>query len=398
MNSAEKKAPEPSMDDIISSIRNIIADDAQETVPVPKTPASESLAPETNPAVEVPSPAIVQLTENQIAEPAIEQVNGAPASPDAAVPAPEPAAIPEPAIAPSTPDLEVANEIDAVPGLAAAPEALAAVAAPEPIPTPPVAPELTISEPLTPATQLGAAPINDLTVASPLPTVAPAAPEAMMAPAPSGAMAPEPALPELNEQEPAAIIEDDIAFVTPEVSPNSLAEVAPVSTAPPMSATSDPVEEMMQSVNADQADSEQVNNGVDPDKILEGMEPSGAEVAIKAALMEPAPVEQAPVIDPAPSVKAVADEAPVVLDASQVTPEDAVAITAVADATKKALTGASPSEVVADVPQKKAGNSLEDSVKAMLKPMIKDWLDDNMPRILEGAIKEEVDLPDSDKT
>ena len=36
------------------------------------------------------------------------------------------------------------------------------------------------------------------------------------------------------------------------------------------------------------------------------------------------------------------------------------------------------------------GNALEDSIKAMLKPMIRDWLDDNMPRILEGAIKEEV--------
>ncbi len=392
MNSAEKKAPEPSMDDIISSIRNIIADDAQETVPAPEAPV------QTAPAVEAPSPAIVQLTENQIAEPAIEQVNGAFASPDAVVPAPEPAAIPEPAIAQSTPDLAVANEIDSVPGLVAAPEMhIAATVAPEPIPTP-VAPELTISEPLTPATPLEPAPINDLTAAAPSPTVVPAAPEAMMAPAPEVAMVPEPAVPELNPQVPAAIIEDDIAFVTPQVSQNSLAEATPAPAAPPMSATSDPVEEMMQSVNADQADSDLVNNGVDPDKILEGMEPAGAEVAPSAALVEPAPVEQAPVIDPAPSVIAVADQAPVVLDASQVTPEDAVAITAVADATKKALTGASPSEPAAVAPQKKAGNSLEDSVKAMLKPMIKEWLDDNMPRILEGAIKEEVDLPDSDKT
>ena len=34
--------------------------------------------------------------------------------------------------------------------------------------------------------------------------------------------------------------------------------------------------------------------------------------------------------------------------------------------------------------------SLEDSVREMLKPMIKDWLNSNMPRILEGAVKEEL--------
>ena len=38
-----------------------------------------------------------------------------------------------------------------------------------------------------------------------------------------------------------------------------------------------------------------------------------------------------------------------------------------------------------------AENSFEKSVKAMLKPILRDWLDDNMPRILEGAMKDEMD-------
>ncbi len=32
---------------------------------------------------------------------------------------------------------------------------------------------------------------------------------------------------------------------------------------------------------------------------------------------------------------------------------------------------------------------LEESIKDMLKPMLKEWLDDNMPRLLEGAMKEQ---------
>ena len=271
MNSAEKKAPEPSMDDIISTIRNIIADDTQEMAPALEAPAQET------PAAEAPAPAIVQPTENQIAEPAIEQVNGASASPDAAipdamspVPAPEPAVLAEPAIAPSTPDLDIASEIDAVPGLMAALETPIAPATPELVPAP-VAPELTISQPLSPAIALEAAPVSDAMAA---PAPAPAAPGTMTAPAPEAATAPELAAPTLNAQAPAAIIEDDIAFVSPEDPQSTVADAALAPTAASISPTNDPVEEMMQSVDADQADGDLVNNGVDPDQILEGMEPA----------------------------------------------------------------------------------------------------------------------------
>lgn len=43
-------------------------------------------------------------------------------------------------------------------------------------------------------------------------------------------------------------------------------------------------------------------------------------------------------------------------------------------------------------PEMAAGSpmTLEDSVKEMLKPMLREWLDDNMPRIVESAVKDEL--------
>ena len=78
-----------------------------------------------------------------------------------------------------------------------------------------------------------------------------------------------------------------------------------------------------------------------------------------------------------------------VVDASRVTPEDAAAISAVAAATSEALVGETP-ETEQQSAGKECGSTLEDSIKEMLKPLIREWLDDNMPRILEGAVREEV--------
>lgn len=47
-------------------------------------------------------------------------------------------------------------------------------------------------------------------------------------------------------------------------------------------------------------------------------------------------------------------------------------------------------ETTVPEPDNMRENSFEKSVKAMLKPMLRDWLDDNMPRLLEGAMKDEM--------
>lgn len=38
-----------------------------------------------------------------------------------------------------------------------------------------------------------------------------------------------------------------------------------------------------------------------------------------------------------------------------------------------------------------AGNSLESMVREMMKPMLKQWLDDNLPSLVESVVREEVE-------
>ena len=41
-----------------------------------------------------------------------------------------------------------------------------------------------------------------------------------------------------------------------------------------------------------------------------------------------------------------------------------------------------------------SSKSLEDSVKEMLRPMLRQWLDENMPRVLTAALREELENTD----
>ncbi|HKA46726.1 MAG TPA: DUF2497 domain-containing protein, partial [Methyloceanibacter sp.] len=41
-----------------------------------------------------------------------------------------------------------------------------------------------------------------------------------------------------------------------------------------------------------------------------------------------------------------------------------------------------------------SSKSLEDSVKEMLRPLLKQWLDENMPRVLTAALREELEGSD----
>ncbi len=42
-----------------------------------------------------------------------------------------------------------------------------------------------------------------------------------------------------------------------------------------------------------------------------------------------------------------------------------------------------------------SSKSLEDSVKEMLRPMLRQWLDENMPRVLTAALREELENSDA---
>ena len=57
-----------------------------------------------------------------------------------------------------------------------------------------------------------------------------------------------------------------------------------------------------------------------------------------------------------------------------------------ADAASAAFSSLSQSVRVSDAP----GRSLEDIVVEMLRPMVKEWLDANLPAVVEEKVEEEV--------
>ncbi len=385
MNSAEKKSPEPSMDDIISSIRNIISDEPQESLPVP---ADDTPVPA--------DPPVVQLTENQIAEPVESADFSDPVveptlAPVQQQPVQSQAVEPEP-VQPQPVDVQA---VATSPAPAPAP----AVASPQEIVPSPVEP--IIGTPLTGdeiASEIAAVPGvlvagNDMPSTEPSlskvpPLAAPIVPE--LAPLPTRLAEAEATAPVEPAAAGLAAHTDDLPLTTeaPNSAParvDTIEDLLRGSRTPGFEETVEPANDVEPEPVAQAAQLEPVSKGEinEPEDL---QEPTIAEEIVETR-PEDLPVSEKP-MDVAPVAVA-----PVVLDASKVTPEDAVAISAVAAATSEALAGTSaPAEA------KEGCGSLEDSIKAMLKPMIRDWLDDNMPRILEGAIKEEVKGSGSDES
>jgi cell pole-organizing protein PopZ len=48
------------------------------------------------------------------------------------------------------------------------------------------------------------------------------------------------------------------------------------------------------------------------------------------------------------------------------------------------------SSVAASAPQPSSVNPLEDMLREMLKPILKQWLDENLPRIVDEHVKREI--------
>ena len=48
------------------------------------------------------------------------------------------------------------------------------------------------------------------------------------------------------------------------------------------------------------------------------------------------------------------------------------------------------STVAATVPVQPQGNPLEDMIREMLKPLLKQWLDDHLPRLVDEHVKREI--------
>ncbi|MBS0502907.1 MAG: DUF2497 domain-containing protein [Proteobacteria bacterium] len=101
-------------------------------------------------------------------------------------------------------------------------------------------------------------------------------------------------------------------------------------------------------------------------------------------------VEEAPA---APPFTIAAEEAPALAEAPVAPPPEepaaeALVSSASADATRAAL--AALSRMVVKPEEPAADNTLEGLVREMLRPMMKDWLDANLPRIVQEAVDREV--------
>jgi cell pole-organizing protein PopZ len=415
--SAAGKMQEPSMDDIIRSIRNIIADDAIAPVPAAKP------QPEVKPA-SAAAP-VYRLSEQQIATPAAP--TPAPAMAAKAVPA-SPAQPGKLAAAARQPETAAGATAAPVPASLSERIAAASVTAP-----PTALSAAAAAKPAKPATlPLG----NGFGAALAMP---PAAALKVGTTEPAG------------RPGEATASQADIDAVFGGADDEMSADEEGFGAVDFFAA--DPVAEVM-SVEDNERDGRYAANGIDPMSIRdsEAMEAAAAEgetfdvndlsfgeeptpapaeaadlddateleafVAAEPemetpviAVAQPEPVQEpvamaatkaateavaaplAPPVPAAPTSTAPTPTAPILSAPATpaVSAADAMAVTAVASATSKALSGeegAATKPAQAGAP---GGRTLEESVREMLRPMIREWLDANLPRILERAIIEEID-------
>lgn len=362
--SSTEQAPEPTMDEILASIRRIIADDDPN--------ANGAAAPAAGEASEPPSPA------DQIAD-----ALGADPGSDAQL----------------DDILELTREIGRQPAPAPVAEAEAPVAPPplpaaEPVQAPvAAAPPRPMAEPAPPAQ---AAP-------APQPQMAPA-PAAEM-PAPQPTQPPEPSPVASAPTDPAAALEGLLA---------SVSEQSAQRTPPPLpaSVTSDAPDHALefdtQPVAAPAPEPNPAVGQLDSDDQAARLA-AEVEAALGTSQFEP---QEAPATPASPEASIpfedpTEDEG---LDLSELddTPSDFAELDALSDTLESEMSSPPAEEQAVDdvgvepvaesPPVESAlangaaapGRTLEDSVKEMLRPMLREWLDNNMPRILEGAVKEEL--------
>jgi hypothetical protein len=107
------------------------------------------------------------------------------------------------------------------------------------------------------------------------------------------------------------------------------------------------------------------------------------------AISRTAPIRAQPLIAVEPEQKFATEDVEMIrknVAETMVDEEDGMIETATAAAASKAFASLSQSVQVSDG----QGRTLEELVVEMLRPLIKDWLDANLPQIVEEKVEEEV--------
>ncbi len=179
--------------------------------------------------------------------------------------------------------------------------------------------------------------------------------------------------------------------------PEGASEGAPESA--PESALADPADEVLEltdiveepapvptpapAATADsysQADIDAIMNGFDEPQAAE------AEPAAPTAEAEPAPEPEAEPVRPAPVLRAVETASPMPDIHRLVSDATADAATAAFAGIAGVRRQAPPSPWPIG-----AGNTVEDLVREMLRPMLKEWLDANLPSMVERLVRQEIE-------
>lgn len=129
-----------------------------------------------------------------------------------------------------------------------------------------------------------------------------------------------------------------------------------------------------------QADIDAIMNGFDDPPAAE------AEPAAPTAEAEPAPKPEPEPVRPAPVLRAV-ETAPPMPDIHRLVSD------ATADAATAAFAGIAGARRQAPPSPWPigAGNTVEDLVREMLRPMLKEWLDANLPSMVERLVRQEIE-------
>jgi cell pole-organizing protein PopZ len=414
--SSSEQASEPTMDEILASIRKIISDDGpgaegapqpEAAAPEPAAPAGDGLAEDlANALNDTPAPVeepddildLTQIVEGhpQAAEPQTEAPQGdalqavlgdMPEEPAAPEPMPAPevaqgdqgenvgdvnieALLAEAGVqdtvveAPSEPQAPSGDDLSAMIGHlddSAAPEAeeasiSEALSAMTPLDdtAAPEAEEASISEALsamTPLDDTAAPEAEEASISEALSAMTPQADEPVAEAALDAAMA-EIAMPEV-EAAAAAAAPMEAGLNAGELTPEVIEQAAPVAESPEL---------------ADIPEVPDVSEAVAEAPIQED-----ASFEISEEVMADATQIAEPVSEPEVPVEAAAALAAVIEEpAAAESPEPAE------EQVSK--------EVVEVAPASSEGKTLEDSVKDLLRPMLREWLDDNMERIVQSEV------------
>ena len=131
-----------------------------------------------------------------------------------------------------------------------------------------------------------------------------------------------------------------------------------------------------------------------PDAPPPAIAPVVASIPAPAMAMEVPPVVVRPMAEP-PPVAAVpppfAPTAPVIQPPIETKPMTTNPISSAMDRLARAVEDAKPPIAAPDAgPTMSSGRTLEDVVKEMLRPLLQDWMDKNLPQLVERMVEREV--------